>query len=563
MSAPVSGRDVFHEREKPPAREWGGRLPVALIFPQQYGLGVSTLGWQAVYRLLQGHPEMAVERFFLTPKQPPTSHDHGRPLALFPVAAFSLTYELDILGLVQILDRAGVPPQTKDNPGWPLVMAGGPLAFLNPAPVAPSVDLFYVGEAGPELVELLVRVKQSWFDGRSKKECLEEVKGFPGVYVPGMTKTPVRRVIRSMGEPLLGDPAYSCFISPQAEFGDALLLEVNRGCPHGCRFCAAGFIYRPPRGTDVERLKEVVERNQPRKVGMVGTALTDWPPLLDFLRWLNGRKITFSLSSLRADRTSEELLTFLRHTGTRSMTFALEGVSGRLRRAMNKRLEMAAFLEAVETVSRLQYNHLKIYLILGWPGENEQDYAEFALFAGQLHEAVIRGKGKRKQGLGRLTLSASCLVPKPWTPLQWASMASEEQLTTAAERIRQIVKPYPGMKLVAEKPFGARLQGLIARGDERVHGLALLAAQQQGQWRRALDLWEGDPSAYLDRQRGEGEPFPWEVVDIGVNRDFLWEEWQGYLAGSPSAKCPEECSACGLCGMERLLAPGLIAEKPG
>ena len=553
MSAPHAGRDVYREREKPPAREWGGRLPVALVFPQQYGLGISTLGWQAVFRLLEGHPEMAAERFFLTPRTNPVSHDHGRPLSSFPVAAFSLTFELDILGLVQILDQAGIPPLARDNPDWPLVMAGGPLAFLNPAPAAPSVDLFFVGEAGPELMALFWAVKRSWLNGASKTACLEEVKQLPGVYVPGRSQTPVRRVVRSAGEPVLEDPVYSCFISPQAEFGDALLLEINRGCPHGCRFCAAGTIYRPPRGTDVEGLKEVVERNQPRKVGLVGTALSDWPPLPDFLHWLNERKITFSLSSLRADRTSEELLEFLRRTGTRSLTFALEGVSHRIRRAMNKRLDLEAFLTSVETASRLQFNHLKLYLILGWPGEGEEDYAEFEEVAARLHEAVLRGRGRRKQGLGRLTLSASCLVPKPWTPMQWAPMATEERLTEAAERLRRIVRPLPGMKLMVEKPFGARLQGLIARGDERVHALALLAAQEQGRWRRALERWEGDPSAYLDRERGRDEPFPWEVVDVGVRREFLWEEWQGFLAGKPSARCPEECSACGLCGMERFV----------
>jgi radical SAM superfamily enzyme YgiQ (UPF0313 family) len=555
MSAPQTGRDIFLDRETPPAREWGGRLPVALVFPQQYGLGVSTLGWQAVYVLLQGRQDMAVERFFLSPDRPPNSHDHGRPLDLFPLVAFSLNFELDILGLVQMLDQARIPPLSKDNPDWPLVMAGGPLAFLNPAPIAPSVDLLFVGEAGPELVDLMVLIKESWLEGRSKDECLERVKNLRGVYVPGKSRTPVRRVL-ACGDETLTEPVHSAFVSRQGEFGDALLLEVNRGCGHGCRFCAAGYIYRPPRVAAVETLKQVVERNQPRKVGLVGTALTDWPPLLEFLRWLNERKIAFSLSSLRADRSTEELLSFLRRTGTRTITFALEGVSQRLRMAMNKRLDMGAFLEAVETVSRLQFNHLKIYLIMGWPGEAGEDYEEFAVLAAQLHEAVVRGKGKRRQGLGRMTLSASCLVPKPWTPLQWAKMASEEQLEEAAERIGRIVKPFQGMKFVAEKPFGARLQALIARGDERVNELAVLALEEGGNWRRALKRWSGDVSAYLDRTRSQDEPFPWEVIDIGVSRAYLWSEWQRFLAGKPSSRCPQECSSCKRCGMELLLDAG-------
>jgi radical SAM superfamily enzyme YgiQ (UPF0313 family) len=555
MSAPQNGRDIYLEREKPPAREWGGRLPVALVFPQHYGLGVSTLGWQAVFRLLHGRQDMAVERFFLSPDRPPTSHDHGRPLALFPLAAFSLNFELDILGLVQMLDQARLPPLARENPDWPLVMAGGPLAFLNPAPITPSVDLLFVGEAGPELLDLLLAVKDSWLEGRSKSDCLERVKNFPGVYVPGKSKTPVRRVLACDGG-RLEEPVHSAFVSRQGEFGDALLLEVNRGCGHGCRFCAAGYVYRPPRAAELGALKAIVERNGPRKVGLVGTALTDWPPLLDFLKWLDERKIAFSLSSLRADKATEELLSFLRRTGTRTITFALEGVSWRLRMAMNKRLDMEAFLQAVETVSRLQFNHLKIYLIMGWPGETGEDYEEFAGLAARLHEAVERGKGKRRQGLGRMTLSASCLVPKPWTPLQWAQMAPEEQLEEAAERIGRIVKPFKGMKFVAEKPFGARLQALISRGDERVHELVMLANAEGGNWRRALRKWSGDVSDYLDRTRAEDEPFPWEVIDTGVSRAFLWSEWQRFLAGKPSSRCPQECSLCAKCGMEAFLETG-------
>lgn len=551
--SPENGRtQVYFGREKPLEREWGGRLPIALVYPQSHRIGLSTLGWQAVYRLIMDHPDFAPERFFLSPEQEPQSFDFGRPLARFPLIGFSLNFEFDFVGLVQVLDKAGIPPLAKDNSNWPLVLAGGPISFLNPAPLEPFVDVVYVGEATGSYITLLERVKDAWLGNRSKGELLEEIQAFPGVYVPGKSPIPVARQVHDQ-EHGLAQPAFSCFVSPEAEFSDTLLLEVNRGCPYGCRFCAAGYIYRPPRAAEMERLQEIVRRAGPRKVGLVGTALTDWPWIRPFLQWLNENKIQFSLSSLRADGLDEEFLSFLRHTGTRTVTFALEGVSSRLRRAMNKNLNEDRFLEAVSLTSKLQFNHLKIYLILGWPGESDEDYEDFASFLARIHDAVHKGRGRKKSGLGHLTLSASCLVPKPWTPLQWAPMAGEEELKGAIERIRKIVKPYSGIRFTAEKPFAARMQGLLARGGAELQELILLGAEENGNWRKAVKRWSGDPSLHLDRARGRDEVFPWEVVDTGVSREFLWKEWERYKAGEQSPACPQDCSVCMRCGMQGFL----------
>jgi len=548
---------VYYGRERPDLKEWGGRLPVALVFAQPAKVALSTLGWQVVWRLLNERPEIAVERFFWEGgDEPPKAFDSGRELAEFPVIAFSLNFEEEIRGLIEVLDRAGVVPRREERGGWPLVLAGGPLAFLNPAPVAPAVDLFWVGEAEAGFDTLLVDLAHHVLAGGETSVFPAMVADRTGVYAPGLTRGPARRALPEGTDRTLPEPGHSCFVSPESEFRDMYLLEVNRGCPYGCRFCAAGYIYRPPRHADMAVLQARVEAANPLKVGLVGTALTDWPDLLPFLTWLNERGTKFSLASLRADGLGDELLEFLRRTGTRSLTLALEGASRRLRVAVNKRLDEEAFLDAVRRASRLQFNHLKLYLIAGWPGETAEDYEELGGFLKEVSRAIDEGRGGKKKGIEHVTVSASCLVPKPWTPFQWAPMATEDALNEAMARVRAAVKPLKAFRAMLEKPFSARLQALLARGGEEIFELAELAAEPGMGWRRALKEWDGDPALVLDRERGEDEIFPWECLEIGVKREFLWREWRRYKEEQASRHCSDApCEACNLCGMGKWLAP--------
>jgi len=561
-----SGAEEKRQRRRPPATrpgksmpappDHGGRLPAALVIPGDEGLGLSALGWQAVYRLLAARPEIAVERFFLGKGfDAPVSADSQRDLRLFPLMAASVSFEEDFLPFLRALAAAGVPSTRTERPDYPLVLVGGPIAFLNPAPLAPLADAFFVGEAEAGLVDFCLKLKEAVFDGVSKQDFLHSVKDMPGIYVPGLSKTPVRRVLdRSPGDcGLLGAPASSCFTGPQAAFPDALLLEVNRGCPHACRFCAAGFVYRPPRHASVESLQALVEEADPPKVGLVGTALTDWPELLAFLRWLHGRKTKFSLSSLRADGLTEELLGFLRECGIRTVTLALEGASERLRHAANKKLDAEVFLSAVERAARLGVNHLRVYLILGWPWEGPEDYDELEGFLARICEARDRGHGKKTKEFMRITLGASSLVPKPWTPMQWAAMASEETLLAAQKRLKDMTRHLRGVALQVDAPFQARLQGVLSRGGEEAFELVQLAASEGG-WKKAMRLWADQAANILDRQRDEHEAFPWEVIDTGVSRGSLWREWTRAGRALHTPGCPKGgCDACGLCGMDKWL----------
>ncbi len=532
----------------------GGRLPVALAVPGGDKAAISALGWQSVYRTLAEEPGLAVERVFpdklgQTDGDDPVTRESKSPLSSFPVIAWSITFEEDFLSLPRTLLAAGVPPLAAERPSLPLVIAGGPIAFLNPAPIAPFVDLFWVGEAEDNFLALFDTVKRLVFDGKGREDILDAVAHLPGVYAPGRSATPVRRIVSGTPGPL-ADPAFSCFISGTAAFRDTLLLEVNRGCPYGCRFCAAGFIYRPPRHADIDELKRIVELADPPKVGLVGTALTDWPDLLPFLKWLHGKKKKFSLSSMRADGITEELLTYLRERGIRTVTLALEGASERLRRMMSKKLDIADFKRAVRLCARYGVNHLKLYLIAGWPGETDEDYAELEAL---LHEVVaIRAEepGGRKNRFMRITVGVSSLVPKPFTPFQWAPMAGEAELNARMKGLVRMAKPLKGVTLQHDNPFQARLQGLLARGGGEVADFILLAAEHGG-WKKALKRWDGDPAAILDRERDRDEPLPWDVIDVGVTRDHLWKEWERAKRAKVSPGCSARgCDACAGCGME-------------
>ena len=546
--------ELYCGRTAPTLKDWGGRLPVALVFPEAAEHGLSTLGWQVVYRLLAGNDRLAVERFFRDPDSPrPRSVDSGRDLGLFPLILFSLNFEGDFPGALKMLMDADIAVRAADRPAWPMVMAGGPVAFLNPFPVMPALDGIFVGEAEAGLEAVIDRIAEVWVGGGDKSAALGSVASLGGVLVPGMSVEPVRRAVAADGTGVLSHPAYSCFVSSQAQFRDMLLLEVNRGCPYGCRFCAAGSIYKPPRHAEMAVLQEIVSRCSPHKVGLVGTALTDWPDLLPFLRWLTERKVKFSLSSLRADGLTDELLEFLRHTGTRSVTLALEGASRRLRRAMNKNFPEDAFLDAVMRISRLQFGTLKLYMITGWPDEGEEDWAEFEAFMSRVDEARRAGQGKRKKGVELVSLSVSCLVPKAWTPLQWTEIPEEGRLKEAMKRFKGIVGRYKGMRFAGENPGQARMQMFLARGGEEIFPCIERAAEigLAKAMREQAALVDEVMRRPMDRET----VFPWERLDVGVSRKFLYSEWVKYRHCLVTPPCPDTgCRTCGLCGMESFLS---------
>ncbi len=527
---------------------------MALVFLEESSLALSTLGWQVIYRQLAEDGGFYLERFFWDKSQGcvvPADSDKG--LEMYPLIGFSLNFEGDFLKLLWSLQSGSIPVHAREREDWPLLMAGGPITSINPFPILPSLDFIYVGEAEQGFLEVACKIKQLWLSGAKKRAALENISSFPGIYVPGLN-TKVTRQVYYPGQDQLPTPAHSAFVSNKTVFRDTFLVEINRGCPYGCRFCAAGFIYRPRRTAGKRELETLVQEISPKKVGLVGTALTDWQDLQPFLQWLRDQKIKFSLSSMRVDGLSRDFLEFLRTSGIRSITLAVEGISQRLRTAVNKHFSQDSFFSAVQEISRLQFNSLKLYFILGLPGEDEQDFKDLKLFLERMQEARVAGMGKRRKGIGVINISASMFVPKPWTPLQWAPMDTVTAYEEKARKIKKLCAPYKGVKFTREKPFTARIQGLLSRGDEHVHRLMLLAATNQGDWNQALSDWDGDVKSYLNHERREDEAFPWDRLDIGVEKDYLLREWYRYWNTVLTSPCPDvACGKCRRCGMGEFL----------
>lgn len=542
--------------QKPkPVREWGGRLPVALVFPEDESQALATLGWQSVYKELGYEDGFLVERFFPDREgQKAHSFDSDRQLGNFPLICFSLNFEGDYLCLINILKAEQIPVRSSERSGRPLIMAGGPIAFLNPFPVLPSLDFLFVGESEDKFKQIALVIRELWLSGADGGRVLDGIAGLPGIFIPGQ-KQKVQRQVFIKDTNRLPAPVHSSFISARSVFRDSFLVEINRGCPYGCRFCAAGFIYRPPRQAELSAIKSIIQKAGPRKVGLVGTALTDWKDLGPFLNWLHSQNIRFSLSSMRADGLDWNFLKFLRDCGTRTITLAVEGVSRALRTAINKHFDEEKFFTAVEHISRLRFNTLKLYFILGLPGEGKGDFDDLCVFLNRLEQAGNAGRGKRSKGIGLVSISASMFVPKPWTPLQWAPMNSEEVFLEKTRIFRDICSRYKGLRFHAEKPFGARLQGLLSRGDEKVHDLLVLAAEKGGSWRQALKAWPGKMEDYIDREFAEDKDFVWDVIDIGVEKKYLAREWYRYKKALLTSPCPDQaCQKCKRCGMDEFLS---------
>ncbi len=548
----VPREDSISGPSRSKSREWGGRLPVALIFPEERSLALSTLGWQAVYMQLEEEGTFHVQRFFWDRKEGrAVNQDSDKKMSDFSLICFSLNFEGDYLNLVQALQACSMEVCSIDRADWPLVMAGGPVTFINPFPVMPSLDFIYTGETGEAFLATARTLSNCLQQGKDKGQALQAIAGSPGIFIAGQVQKVARQVQTSASRSLI-KPAHSAFISGQSVFRNSFLVEINRGCPHGCRFCAAGFVYRPARNADMQELQELVSRVRPGKVGLMGTALTDWPSLREFLEWLKHEKIKFSLSSLRAHGLDRDFLEFLRKCGIRTITLAVEGISRALRSAVNKGFDQEKFYTAVEEISRLQFNTLKLYFILGLPGEKPQDLQELKIFFEELQQARFRGMGNRKKGIGLISISVSMFVPKPWTPLQWSGMISKKAYETRVKEFKKICSRHKGIRFTSENPFQARIQGLLARGDEKLHQLLILATANNGRWKKALEQWSGDMEYYTDRQIPLDETLPWDRLDIGVDKEYLLHEWDRYWKGIMTSPCPDTCcSNCRRCGMQR------------
>ncbi len=563
-------------------QKWSTRLPVALIFPNIYSVAASNLGWQLVYDLLNEHPAVVAERFVVTkPGEPPRSLESGRPLTDFALVCYSLSFEGDTLALLQLLAAGGLTLEAAARDlHHPLVIGGGVGVWLNPEPLAPATDLFILGEAEIALPPVLQFLVAGWAEA-GRKLLPQLAAEFPGCYVPALY-TPAHdeqgrllkmeiaaevplpfRLPRRIVPPVLretspapaGPPftaGYSRLLSPNAEFSDLFLVELGRGCSRACRFCAAGYIYRPPRLWSPAAIKAALDHCPPEigRVGLLGMEMAAPETLAEISALIARRGKSLSFSSLRADALTPELLNLLAASRIKTVVLAPDGASERLRRVINKGLAEADILGAGEALAAIGVTTLKLYCMIGLPGEEDEDLLELVGMIRRL-KRVLLGPGRRRGRLTEIQLSISSFVPKPWTPFQYHPFTGVAELRRRLHLLQHELSAEANLRISAEAPDKAFFQAVVARGDRRL-GRALVAmalGEVTGNWRRQLSELGLDPHWYASRPREPGERFPWEIVDPGLNPQFLTAEYRRALAGDSGQSCPvTNCKRCGVCG---------------
>jgi radical SAM superfamily enzyme YgiQ (UPF0313 family) len=494
--------------------DWGGRLPIALAYANTYRLGMSNLALHTLYRLFNLQPHVVCERVFWSPRSsdPVMTLEGQRDVMDAAVLAVSLSFELDYINLVGMLKRARIPLLSAErDETYPLVLAGGPAVSANPQPPAEICDAFVIGEA-EEIVGPLTDLLWEMIDA-PRDELLNALAGLDGVYVPGRSALPVRRLAVL---DLDAYPTHTVIQTPDTEFGDMFLMEVSRGCARGCRFCLAGQIYRPLRERSLDNLLGQAEsaRREHDRIGLVGAAISDYSRISDLVRGLREMDLRISVSSLRVDPLPHDLIAALAASSVRTLTIAPEAGCERLRQAVRKGVTEPQVLAAVDLAQAHRFPALKLYFMIGLPGETRDDVQAIADLT---RDAAARFSGE-------IAINATPFVPKAHTPLQWAAMDSTESLEQKTELLQEALRP-DRVQVRAEGAEWARVQGVLARGDARV-GRALVEMAGRTSlraWRKALQRAGLNEGEYLSA-RTPGDPLPWHVVDSGATAAHLLRE---------------------------------------
>ncbi|MGA8892416.1 MAG: radical SAM protein [Anaeromyxobacteraceae bacterium] len=563
----------------------GGRLGVALVYPNAWRLGMANLGFHAVYRIANAEADVACERAFL-PEEPgvePRTVESGRALRELDVVAFSLSFEDDYVNVLDVLRRSGIPLRSADRDGrHPLVVAGGIAVQINPEPLAPFFDLFLVGE-GEELLPSFFRAMRRPEARGARPEALRALSQLPGAYVPSLydvayadTRDPggrwvtrfepregaPERVKRLYVPDLRQVPTSRVVDTPGAQFGDLFLTEVARGCLWGCRFCAAGFVQRPYREVDLEVLRGEVRKGIEKglRVGLVGPDTSDYTGLDPLTCFIGEEGGTFSPSSLRVDAITPELAARMAAGGERSITIAPEAGTDRMRKVVNKDFPDDRIVQAARDALDQGMRHVKLYFMCGLPTETEEDVAGMAHVAMRIREEVMLPKARATGRMGRITLSVNPFVPKPWTPFQWAPMEDAGCLAAKRRLLEKTLRPH-GIEVEFMSPREAWVQTLLSRGDRRCADLLESAlVEHEGSIGRAVRHWPHDPEFFVGRQVGQDERLPWDFIDHGLEKSFLAREYRRGTSARITPKCA--LSTCRACGLDCADHPELVLPGP-
>ncbi len=532
----------------------GGRVRVALAFPNTYWVGMSNLGLQTVYRLFNAEPEIVCERFFLPPKQelaqlsaagaPLVTLESQTPVGDFDVIAFSVSFEWDYVNVLTLLRLAGVPRYASERTErHPLVVIGGAVTFVNPEPLALFADVIAAGE-GESLVPALGR---AFGEATSRADLLERLSQERGFYIPsfytpeygadgtlrayrptGSAPMPVRKAALRTTEAV--DPPSTSIFTPDTEFGSRFLVEVVRGCANLCRFCWAGYNYLPVRAFPADRILDLAAaaRTYADRAGLVSIALCDHPDIERILARLHELGYGISPASLRLDDLTEPIVRLLRASGERTITIAPETGSDRLRRVINKTVTNDEILDRADLIFANGVENLKLYFMIGLPTETDEDLVAIRDLTLELRERMLK-HARPKGQIGRIVGSVNPLVPKPGTAYQWLPMERDSAVDQKIKRLRRLTADIDNVYFNIKSERHSYYQALLSLGDRRV-APAIEAAERNGQnWRAAVAEAGIDGDFYIFRDRTGDALLPWDIIDGGMKAQFFHAEFEKSL----------------------------------
>lgn len=567
----------------------------AMCFPDVYEIGMSHLGIQILYDMFNQRDDVYCERVYSPWSDlhkimkegniPLFTLETQSPVRSMDFLGITIQYEMCYTNILQILDLSHIPllaqERTEEDP---IVIGGGPCAY-NPEPLADFFDLFYIGEGETiydDLFDLYLSMQKQ---GCSRKEFLRAACQLPGIYVPSLYEVSYREdgtiasftpryedvppTIRKEIQMDLTDTVYprKPLVPYIKATQDRVVLEIQRGCIRGCRFCQAGMIYRPTRERDVEMLKEcardMLESTGHEEISLSSLSSSDYsqlPELINYLINFKEKGVNISLPSLRIDAFSLDVMSKVQDIRKSSLTFAPEAGSQRLRDVINKGLTEEVILEGAGLAFAGGWQKVKLYFMLGLPTETEEDMRQIPRLADRIARRYYEIPKEQRNGKCQVTISTSFFVPKPFTPFQWASMYPKEEYLARARVVNEEMKEQLNRKSLKYNWHEADvtvLEGVLARGDRRV-GQVLLKAYEKGcifdawseffdnqKWMDAFQECGVSIEFYNQRERDLDEILPWDFIDCGVSKAFLKREWQHALEGKTTPNCKMQCGGCG------------------